>query len=74
MASSSFGRSCSFVMPILRQMSSLEETNPATTGIPDSLTFVNMTGFSPKAAMMPAISNSVETGFVILVNSLVFWS
>jgi len=74
MASSSLGNSCSFVMPMLRHMSSLDETSPAMTGMFDSLMFSNSIGFSPFAAMMPAISYSVETGFVILVSSPVFWS
>ena len=60
-------------MPSERQIKSLEETRPATTGTFDSFMFSNMTGFSP-SAMMPASSYSVETGFVILVNSFVFWS
>lgn len=68
-ASSSLGRSCSLVMLMLRQMSSFDETKPATTGIFDSFSFSNMMGFSPLAAMMPAISYSTETGFVIFVNS-----
>ena len=74
MASSSLGKSCSLVMPMERQINSLEETSPATTGTLDSFTFSNMTGFSPFAAMTPAISYSVETCLVILVNSPLFWS
>jgi hypothetical protein len=61
-------------MPSERQIKSLEETRPATTGTFDSFMFSNMTGFSPSALIMPASSYSVETGFVILVNSFVFWS
>ncbi len=69
MALDSLCNNCSFFMFKALAISSLEETRPATTGMLDSFTFSKNTGFSPRASIIPAISYSVDTSFLILISS-----
>ncbi len=69
MALDSLCRSCFFFMPKALEISSLDDTRPATTGMLAPFGFSKNTGFSPRASIIPAISYSVETSLFMRVSS-----
>ncbi len=73
-ASDSLPSNCFLSISSALAIRSFEETSPAATCILDSCIFSKSMGFSSIASMIPAISYSVETSLLILVNSPLFSS